>query len=182
MLPDWTNNIDQSWTLFLDRDGVINVNQINDYVTHWEKFVFLDDVLAAIPLLNRHFARTIIITNQQGVAKELMSAADLLDIHQKMMNTITHHGGRIDAIYAATEWATDPSNRRKPKPDMALEAQVAFPEIDFQKSIMVGDYLSDMEFGQKLGMKCVLIDPNRDLNPISTVTIADSLWEFANSL
>jgi len=65
--------IDKSWTLFLDRDGVINKKIDNDYVKAWEQFEFLPGVIEALKILSAKFGKIIIVTNQQGVGRQLMS-------------------------------------------------------------------------------------------------------------
>ena len=94
-------DIDKTWTLFLDRDGVINLHYPNDYVKNWDEFYFLEGVLDAIKLLSNIFKRIIIVTNQQGVGKELMTREDLDFIHAEMLKEVRKHGGRIHAIYSA---------------------------------------------------------------------------------
>ena len=71
-------------------------------------------------------------------------------------NKLKHHGGRIDNIYYCTD-IDDDSPNRKPQPGMGLQAQKDFPQIDFRKSIMVGNKLTDMQFGRMLGSKTVFI-------------------------
>src|SRR5205085_9227350 len=93
--------------------------------------------------------------------KGLMSEKELWQIHIKMKEEIEKYGGRIDAIYAATELATkDHEGMRKPNPGMALKAQRDFPEIDFSKSIMIGDAIRDMRFGKSMGMFTVYLTDN----------------------
>lgn len=150
------NNIDLSNcdTLFLDRDGVINRLLINDYVKTWNDFEFLPGVLAALKILNSHFKHIIIVTNQRGVGKGLMSEKALLEIHERMMEEIGKCGGRIDKIYYCTD-ILESSPNRKPNIGMALRAKVDFPDINFKNSIMIGDSESDMIFGNKLEMKTI---------------------------
>lgn len=145
--------VDSSWTLFLDRDGVINMHLPGDYVKRVDEFIFLEGVPEALAALSHHFGRIIVVTNQQGVGKGLMSLSDLQKIHDFMSRTIQEAGGRIDAIYAATELASnDIHSWRKPDVGMALQAKIDFPEIEFSKSVMLGDSLSDMEFGKSMEM------------------------------
>jgi len=145
------------WTLFLDRDGVINRRLVDDYVKSWEEFEFLPGVLEAIAIFSRIFKRIFIITNQQGIGKGLMTEADLQDIHEKMLKEIQAAGGRIDSIYYCPSLAKENSPRRKPNPGMAWMAEKDFPDIEFSKSVMAGDSKSDMEFGRRAGMHCVFI-------------------------
>ncbi len=144
-------------TLFLDRDGVINVRPPGDYVRRWEDFHFLPGVLEAMPRLAARFSRIIVVTNQQGIGKGVMTEADLADIHQRMIAAIEEAGGRIDAVFHSPDLRSKPDHSRKPRPTLALRARAQFPEIEFSQSIMVGDTLSDMQFGYRLGMKTVLI-------------------------
>lgn len=154
---------DSNNTLFLDRDGVINRKLENDYVKNWDEFEFIDGVLKALKVFNSLFEHIIIVTNQQGIGKGLMTEKDLDLIHSKMLLAIEKAGGRIDKIYFAPQLAAEKSNFRKPNTGMPLQAQKDCSTINFEKSIMVGDSVSDMEMGQKLGMICVGIG-NDELN------------------
>ena len=93
------NTIDNSWTLFLDRDGVINFERNNDYVTTWEEFKFYDESILALPLLAQKFSTIVITTNQKGVGKGTMTEDALTTIHQNMVQGINKVGGRIDHIF-----------------------------------------------------------------------------------
>ena len=150
-------NIDASWSLFLDRDGVINKKLDNDYVKNWTEFEFIDGVFDALSYLNKLFGRIVVVTNQQGIGKRLYRTEDLELIHKNMLYEITFYGGRIDKVYFSPYLSSDNHPTRKPAIGMALEAKRDFPEIDFSKSIILGDSLSDMEFGRKAGMKTIFI-------------------------
>ncbi len=150
--------IDQTWTLFLDRDGVINRRIVGGYVKSWDELGFLPGVLEAIPKFSGFFGRIIVVSNQQGVGKGLMSGGDVEHIHEKMASEIAQKGGRIDAAYFAPQLASEKSVMRKPNVGMALRARKEFPEIRFKKSMMAGDSLSDMIFGKRLGMITAFIN------------------------
>lgn len=147
----------KDWTLFLDRDGVINRRFVGDYVKHPDDFEFIEKVPEAIQIFSEIFHKIIVVTNQQGIGKGLMTADDLSAIHSKMTSQIKKAGGRIDAVFYAPELAKEKSFLRKPNVGMGLKAKKQFPEINFHKSVMVGDSLSDMQFGKRLKMKTVLI-------------------------
>lgn len=155
--------IDNSFTLFLDRDGVINKKLEGDYVKKWREFEFIDGVLEALNQFNTIFKHIVIVTNQQGIGKGLMTVKDLEKIHSKMLQKIEEAGGRIDMIYFAPQLANENSMFRKPNTGMALQAQKDFSTINFKKSIICGDSETDIQMGRKLGMICVSIG-NENLN------------------
>jgi len=148
--------VDKSWTLFLDRDGVINKEVLGDYVLRTSQFFFYDETLIALEILNRYFGTIVIVTNQKGVGRGAMTQADLNEIHDNMMKEIVIKGGRIDKIYFATDLEND-SPYRKPQIGMALHAREDFPQINFSKSIMAGNKITDMEFGRSAGIATVFI-------------------------
>ncbi|MCC6460980.1 MAG: HAD family hydrolase [Saprospiraceae bacterium] len=143
--------------LFLDRDGVLNERTPGDYVKHPDAFIPTAGVFEALALLNRLFGRIVVVTNQAGVGRGLMTEAQLLAVHQKMLDLTAASGGRIDRAYYCPHRSAAGCGCRKPAPGMALQAQADFPDIDFQQAWMVGDSASDIEFGQRLGMKTALI-------------------------
>ena len=150
-------NIDSRWTLFLDRDGIINRLREDDYVKCWEEFEFLPGVLESLPILNRIFGRLIIVTNQQGIGKGTMTQGAMEEVHQRMMEAIREKGGEIHGIYYCPALESDHHPCRKPDTGMADQAQKDFPQIEFIRSVMAGDSVTDMEFGRRLGMVNVLI-------------------------
>ena len=178
MKPDWKHSINNDWTLFLDRDGVINRRIMDGYVTSWDEFEFLPGVLEALEILAQRFRYIIIITNQQGVGKGLMTMEQVDDIHDRMCTEIEAHGGRIDGILVCPQLASEPDNYRKPDPAMAYTAQEIYPEIDLEKCIMVGDGTTDIEFGHNAGTHTVFIG---DENPDAELSYP-SLLDFAKHL
>ena len=141
--------------LFLDRDGILNKHLPGDYVRNWSMWEWLPGVLDAMPRLAERYQRIFIVTNQQGVGKGLMTQADLDDVHRHMLADIEAAGGRIDKVYVCTELESAHSLNRKPEIGMALQAQRDFPEVDFHRSVMVGDSKSDELFAQRSGMRFV---------------------------
>lgn len=144
--------------MFLDRDGVINRRLPGDYVKTWEEFEFLPGVLESIAILSRIFDLIIVVTNQQGIGKGLMTEADLDAIHEKMIGRIRQADGRIDAVFHCPDLAGKEPDCRKPSPYMAFQAKKKFTQLKFSHSVMVGDTLADMQFGAGLGMTTVLIE------------------------
>ncbi len=145
-------------TLFLDRDGVINARTPGDYVRAPEAFEPVEHLGEAMRLLAEHFGRIVVVTNQAGIGKGLMSEQDLLAVHQKMFGLVEAAGGRIDRAYYCPHTKDAGCRCRKPATGMAWLALADFPEIDFENAWMVGDSASDIRLGQALGMRTVLID------------------------
>lgn len=149
--------------LFLDRDGVLNKHLPGDYVRNWDMWEWLPDVLPSLAELAKRYKRIFIISNQQGVGKGLMTQSDLDSIHGRMLADIENAGGRIDGVYTCTYLENMHSPDRKPAIGMALQAQRDFPEVDFNRSLMIGDNLTDMQFARNAKMRAVFISKN---NPI----------------
>lgn len=178
---------DKNWTLFLDRDGVINRRLLDDYVKSWAEFAFLPGVLEAIAVLSEVFGRIVVVTNQQGIAKGLMTEADLQSVHNQMVSEIQKAGGRIDKVYFCPHHRQDNCACRKPRIGMAEQAKADFPEIDWQRSIMVGDTPSDIEFGRNAGMRTVFISitehppPHADWHLPSLAAFKERIMQTSNS-
>lgn len=162
MLPDILLEIDKEWTLFLDRDGVINLEKENDYIRSVSAFIFIEKVQEAMSLFNLLFGNIFIVTNQKGVGKGLMSETDLEDIHRFMLKEIEQTGGRVTKVFFCTATDdTDPS--RKPQPGMAFQAKAEYPAVNFSKAVMVGNTMSDMQFGRAAGMYTVFIHSSKPM-------------------
>lgn len=146
--------------LFLDRDGVLNVLRPNDYVKCPDELEILPGVKEAIILLRRHYDLILIVTNQQGIGKGLMTEADLTAVHAKLQECL---GNTIDRIYYCPELERAHSFRRKPNIGMALQARHDFPDIKLKESVMIGDSRTDMLFGRRCGMTTVLVGDNSDV-------------------
>ncbi|NRA11729.1 MAG: HAD-IIIA family hydrolase [Crocinitomicaceae bacterium] len=174
-IKDW--QIDATWTLFLDRDGVINKRVFGGYITKVENFKFLPEVELAIAGLSKKFNRLVVVTNQQGVGKGLMTERNVLEIHSYMCDRIHLEGGRIDKCYFAPNLKGAEEDLRKPNSEMAKMAKMEFPEIEFKHSIMVGDTDSDILFGKNVGMLTVRIKTEEPIGVEADLTV-DSLNEF----
>ena len=178
------SHINEEWTLFLDRDGVINVEKNEDYIRQWKEFEFYPESLSALPILANKFPRIIITTNQKGVGKGLMTEDDLTNIHSNMVQQIELVNGRIDHIYYCTDLDNDSPNR-KPQAGMAFQAAAQFPLIQLNKSIMVGNRMSDMEFGRNAGMYTIFLATTHPETKFPDTKIDyrfDNLFQFAQAL
>jgi len=183
MKPNLKELISNDWTLFLDRDGVINVEQKNNYVRNLEMFQFSKNALNSFSVFSQFFNRILVVTNQRGVEKKLMTIETLNEIHQNMNASIMESRGKIDKIYFCTSLSDEDLNR-KPNPGMAFQAKSDFPEINLSKSIMVGNSSSDMQFGRNSGMYTVFVT-NNDPKPVNDELVdlyVLNLYEFAKFL
>lgn len=167
-------------TIFLDRDGVINKRIVGGYVADPKEFIFLDGVLEAFEYLSKTFEHIIIITNQQGISKGIVSEKQVNKVHEFCVDTITKHNGRIDKIYFCPDKNDVNSFYRKPNIGMAIKAQEDFPDIDFKKSILIGDMPTDILVGKQLSMKTIKIG-EQDSEVIADIAF-DSLISFVEFL
>ena len=172
----WT--VDKSWTLFLDRDGVINDRIMGGYVRSLQEFILLPGALESIARLSNVFGLVFVVTNQQGIAKGLMSERNLREIHSYLMKSVKDMGGHLAQCYYAPGISGPKNYLRKPKPGMALLAQRQHKMVEFSKSIIVGDSDSDILFGKNLGMKTVRIQTVEPIGIEADLTF-QSLVEFS---
>lgn len=178
------STIDKNWTLFIDRDGVINHEKKEDYILNWDEFRFYDGVEKAFQKLADKFGKIIIVSNQRGVGKQLMTEQDLRTIHQHMQKAIEAAGGRIDKIYYCT--STDNKHPdRKPNPGMAFHAKNYFDSIDLSRAVIIGNKPSDMLFGKNAGIYSVFLATTNPDVPFPHPDIDlrfESLPDFAKAL
>lgn len=169
------SQIDKTWSLFLDRDGIINERIVDGYVKSITEFVILPKVREAMLVLRQTFGHIFLVSNQQGIGKGLMSAVDVEQVHGYMEAELEFP---FDRIYYCGALASEGSRMRKPETGMAEQARVDFPEVDFSRSVMVGDALTDMQFGEKAGMYTAFIPGAAAAYPQASLQCTD-LYDFA---
>lgn len=136
--------------IFFDRDGVINRRIYGGYVTKWEEFELLEDVAELLTAVKAKGYLAIVITNQRGVGKGLMTHEDLAEIHRRLQERLhTSSAVRFDDIIYCPD-VDRTSERRKPSPAMLLEAAEKW-EIDLKNSWIIGDSVTDIEAGKRAG-------------------------------
>jgi len=178
------NDIKNYKYLFLDRDGVINVERPDDYVKYITEFVFEKDALNALSVLSFYFDKIFVVTNQRGVGRKKMTMIQLNDVNNYMLSEINIHKGKISGIYCCTDTDATCINR-KPNTGMAFQIEEDHPEVKFSESVMVGNSKSDIYFAKKLGIYSVLVG---DKYPVDDeiYNIADAyyenLYKFASAL
>ncbi len=145
--------------LFLDRDGIINRRIVDDYVRRWEDFIFLPDIFEVLPAVHDAGLLAVVVTNQRGIARGLMSERELTDIHERMQGELMERTGhRFDAIYHCPHDREAGCDCRKPRPGMLLQA-ARDNSIDLAASWMIGDTESDIEAGIAAGCSTALVAP-----------------------
>ena len=145
-------------TLFLDRDGVINKKLEGRYVCKFSEFKFITGALDAISELNNIFNHIFIVTNQQGIAKGVMSEDDLNILHTQMLNVIEQSGGKVDKIYYCPHLEEMDCICRKPKTGMIKNAIIDFPNIIIEDSFLIGDSDTDIKAGKRMNLNTVKVD------------------------
>lgn len=177
--------VNKEWTLFLDRDGVVNVKIDNEYIHDVQRFEFREDFWHSAPKLFAMFGRHIVVTNQQGIDKGLCTMAEVEKVHQYMSSLMAEQGLLLDAIYCCPHLQGAGCGCRKPDVGMAFMAQRDFPDIDFSKSVMIGDSLTDVQFGRRCGMKTVWLKAEGELSEMENEQadyIVPSIMDFVKML
>jgi len=175
------NNIlaGQGWSLFLDRDGVINRHIEGGYVLNPGSLEIIEGVVDALPLLSGFFNYIFIVTNQQCVGRGLISMSEVEAIHDMMRSLIDPERRYITDIFVSPYHAEERNEFRKPGIGMAKKAVSLYRDVDLSRSVMAGDSATDMIFGRKAGMKNVFIGRE----PLEEVSLYDwcfnSLYDFA---
>lgn len=169
--------------LFLDRDGVVNTRIIDGYVRTPEEFELIEDVLPILNIAKHRGYMLVLITNQQGVGKGLMSHHDLAAVHARMQELLQASGApTMDAIYFCTDLAASGSNRRKPQPGMLLEA-MEHHSIEANGSWFLGDSRSDSQAGRAAGVHTALVGSfSENEADIVTTTMHEMLLALSEKL
>lgn len=138
--------------LFLDRDGVINVKPPDGgYVRTWEEFRLIPAAVDWICLFNALDFLVIVVTNQRGVARGLMSTENLTDIHTRMIAALARQGARIDDIFVCPH-EEGTCDCRKPRPGLVRQARQRW-DIDMSRSLLIGDSESDRQLAVACGLR-----------------------------
>jgi len=142
--------------LFTDRDGVINLDFIGDYIKKWEEFEFLPGVLDSLKRIKDNQFRTILISNQAGIGDGKYKEVELNDITERMLKEIENHGGKIDAVYYCLHGKEAGCDCRKPKTGLFENAAREW-KFDPRKTFYIGDKLADMQAGAAYGLRTVMV-------------------------
>ena len=150
-------------TVILDRDGVLNKKPARaEYVRRWEEFEWLPGAQTALRLLRESDYRVVIVSNQAGVARGVMTESDLNEIHRLMVEEVAAAGGKIEAIYYCPHDWNAGCECRKPNPGMLFQAQRDL-NLDLSRTVFFGDDERDSEAADRAGCPFVQISEQRPL-------------------
>jgi len=141
-------------TIFLDRDGTLNPDP--GYITSPDQFELFPGVSEALANLKRAGARLIVVTNQSGVARGLLSRDDLDAVHMKLQRLLEGAGASLDAIYFCPHHPDDGCECRKPNRGM-IDQAVQEWGIDLDRSYLIGDHIRDVELAKRVGGRSILV-------------------------
>lgn len=164
--------------LFLDRDGVINIEK--EYLYKIEDFEFIDGIFSLCKYFQEQNYKIIVVTNQSGIARGYYSRDDLHRLTEWMRQAFLKEGIAIDDLYFCPHYpsVSGECSCRKPKPGMLLEA-ASKHNIDLSHSIIVGDKERDIEAGLNAGLnECYLFDEDGTVTMSKATRIVRSLNEI----
>jgi histidinol-phosphate phosphatase family protein len=141
--------------VFLDRDGVINVNR-PDYVKSWAEVQFLPGVFRALARLAQTPFAIIVVSNQSPIGRGLLAPEVAEEINRRIRAMVVAHGGRIDAVYICPHRPDEGCACRKPQPGLILRAAEEH-DLDLSASYLVGDAQSDVEAALAAGVHPILV-------------------------
>ena len=176
--------------IFLDRDGVINVD--TGYVYLVDDFKFIDGVIDALLQLKQKGYLLVVVTNQSGIARGLFTEEQFMSLTEWMDWSLADRGVDLDGIYFCPHHPSEGSDQyrksctcRKPGPDMLLDA-VKHLDIDLTRSYMVGDKPSDMKAAINAGVAHeILVETGKAITEEGRAlaeAIYPSLVEFADGV
>jgi len=147
--------------VFLDRDGTINEEV--GYLDHPEKLKLIPGAAEAIRLINASGMKAVVVTNQSGVARGFFDELVVRAVHDRLRELLRAEGGFLDGIYFCPHHPTEGRGRyllscdcRKPAPGLLIRAAAEL-DLDPAGSYMVGDTLKDIEAGERIGARGVLV-------------------------
>jgi heptosyltransferase-2 len=149
-------NVLEGVTVFLDRDGTLNYDP--GYLKVAAELKLLAGVGPALARLKGSGAKLIVVTNQSGVGRGMLTPKDLEAIHARLQGLLELEGAALDAIYFCPHHPDDGCRCRKPNVGM-VERAVSELQLDLQRSYMIGDHARDIQLAHRVGAKAILLTP-----------------------
>jgi heptosyltransferase II len=143
-------------TVFLDRDGTLNYDP--GYLKVAAELKLLAGVGPALARLKGSGAKLIVVTNQSGVGRGMLTLKDLEAIHARLQGLLELEGAALDAIYFCPHHPDDGCRCRKPNVGM-VERAVSELQLDLRRSYMIGDHARDIQLANRVGAKAILLTP-----------------------
>ena len=141
-------------TVFLDRDGTLNYDP--GYLKIPADLKLLAGVGQALARLKGAGAKLVVVTNQSGVGRGIVTLKDLEGIHARLQGLLEQEDAALDAIYFCPHHPDDGCRCRKPNVGM-VERAVSELQLDLRRSYVIGDHARDMQLAHRVGAKAVLI-------------------------
>ena len=164
--------------LFLDRDGVINVEK--DYLYKIEDFEFIDGIVELCRYYQDNGYKIFVVTNQSGIARGYYSEDDFAKLSKWIIKEFSKYGIDITKTYHCPHHPdiNGKCECRKPKPKMLLDAEKEF-DLDMKNSIMIGDKERDIEAGLNAGVgKTYLFDESKTIEKSKATKIVSKLEDI----
>lgn len=162
--------------VFFDRDGVINQKAAeHDYIKTWNEFKLIPKIIDVMKYVQLKGYKIIIVTNQRGIARGIMTINDLNKIHDKLTQLLHIHNIYITDIFYCPHDIYDNCDCRKPKVGMLLRAKELY-DISFKESYLIGDSLTDIIAANKLQIKSILYAEdciNKKFEPMPSYIVRD---------
>lgn len=140
--------------IFLDRDGTIIVDKV--YLNDPDQIVYLPNCFEGLKLFRDMDFKIFVVTNQSGIPRGKVDLKNLDEIHRRISFECAKHGVQIEKYYYAPYMTDSEHFSRKPNPGMLAYAHWDFG-VDFEKSWMIGDRMTDVEAGHRIGTKSILL-------------------------
>ena len=145
-------------TVFLDRDGTLNYDP--GYLKVAAELKLLAGVGPSLARLKRAGARLVVVTNQSGVGRGIITLKDLEAIHARLQGLLEQEDAALDAIYFCPHHPDDGCRCRKPNVGM-VERAVSELQLDLRRSYLIGDHARDIQLATRVGAKAILLATGR---------------------
>ena len=183
-----SQNPEDNHIIFMDRDGVINIDPIGDYVKSWKDFKFEPGVFDALRLLIHKGYQIIVVSNQAGIGDGVYTEADLRDIHRHMIEELERQGIQIRSAHYCQHGKGAGCKCRKPETGLFEDATRNLPFLK-DRTYFIGDKKTDMEAGKRFGVKTVFVRTGHGKTDEANLTldlrpdlVADNLLDAVKKL